>query len=157
MLNILRWFLPLALPPLVRWAERLEEDVCRTGQALDEDELVLAREAGVQCPDRIRVAVRERIPLPASRLLRAMAKAAQLSFEPAGLSLGYAILVRTREGRNSRLLTHEFVHTAQYERMGGMGPYLQQYLRECLRYGYRDAPMEEEAILRTGRIFGWDS
>jgi hypothetical protein len=38
------------------------------------------------------------------------------------------------------------VHTAQYERLGGIEPFLRQYLRECLTIGYPEAPLEQEAI-----------
>lgn len=149
--------LPCVLPWLVRWAERRQTEVLRMGAALNEEELALASFAGVRHPEKIRVEVTDRIPMPelwgVSRLMRLSG----LGFEPAGLSLGYAVVVRSWEGRNTRLLTHEFVHTAQYERIGGMAPYLRQYLRECLIHGYRNAPMEEEAVILTGRIFGWNS
>jgi hypothetical protein len=149
--------LALLLPGVVRWAERRAAEVMRVGVPLSEEETELARRAGVKEPQRIRIEVRERIPMPGSRLLRVLAMQVGLSLEPVGLSLGYGIVVRAREGRNSRLITHEFVHTAQYERLGGMKPYLRQYLRECLLFGYSNAPMEEEAVVETGRIFGWNA
>jgi hypothetical protein len=145
------------MPCLVRWAEHRQNEVLRDGDVLTDEELELAASAGVRSPERIRIQVREKIPMPDLWWIGQLARHSGLGFEPAGLSLGYAVVVRSWEGRNTRLVTHEFVHTAQYERLGGMSPYLRQYIRECLVHGYRDAPMEEEAVLLTGRIFGWNS
>lgn len=150
-------FLPCVMPGLVRWAERRQVEILRDGEPPTEEELKLALRAGVRFPERIRIQVQEKIPMPDLWWIGQLARRSGLGFEPAGLSLGYAVVVRSWEGRNSRLVTHEFVHTAQYERLGGMSPYLRQYLRECLIHGYRDAPMEEEAVVLTGRIFGWNS
>lgn len=149
--------LPCVMPWLVRWAERCQIEVLRDGDMLTDEELELARCAGVRFPERIRIQVKQKIPMPELWWIGQLARRSGLGFEPAGLSLGYAILIRSWEGRNTRLVTHELVHTAQYERLGGMEPYLRQYLRECLIHGYRDAPMEEEAVVMTGRIFGWNS
>lgn len=149
--------LPCVMPWLVRWAERRQEEVLRSGEPLTDEELRLAVRAGVRFPERIRIQVCERIPMPELWWIGQLARRSGLGFEPAGLSLGYAVVVRSWEGRNTRLVTHEFVHTAQFERLGGMTPYLHRYLRECLIHGYCDAPMEEEAVVMTGRIFGWNS
>jgi hypothetical protein len=149
--------LPCVVPGLVRWAERRQAEVLRDGDALTGEELELAMQAGVRAPERIRIQVQEKIPMPDLWWIGQLARNSGLGFEPAGLSLGYAVVVRSWEGRNTWLVTHEFVHTAQYERLGGMSLYLSQYLRECLIHGYRDAPMEEEAVVLTGRIFGWNS
>jgi hypothetical protein len=47
---------------------------------------------------------------------------------------------------------HELVHTAQYERLGGIVAFLRKYLSECATSGYRAAPLEEEAIAVAQRI-----
>ena len=45
---------------------------------------------------------------------------------------------------DSRLVHHERVHWAQYERMGLVRYYL-TYAWQVIRYGYHNAPMEREA------------
>jgi len=45
---------------------------------------------------------------------------------------------------DDRLIRHERVHWAQYQRMGAVKFYA-TYLWQVLRYGYRNAPMEREA------------
>jgi hypothetical protein len=41
-------------------------------------------------------------------------------------------------------MTHEFVHVAQYERLGREG-FLQEYIQRIAAYGYQLAPFELEA------------
>ena len=43
------------------------------------------------------------------------------------------------------MIAHELVHVAQYERLGGIEPFLRQYLRECLTVGYDESALENEA------------
>jgi hypothetical protein len=50
------------------------------------------------------------------------------------------------------LIAHELVHAAQYERLGGILPFLRQYLVECLTIGYANAPMELEAAEMAARV-----
>ncbi|MEM0970937.1 MAG: hypothetical protein AAGJ31_16405, partial [Verrucomicrobiota bacterium] len=130
-MNPLLWSLPWVMPRLVQWAEVRQEEVLQIGDALTGEELDLAWKAGVKEPERIRIQVEETIPMPRSWGLRTLANWSSMGFEPAGLSLGYAVMVRAREGRTSRLVTHEFVHTAQYEEMGTMSEYLGRYIEEC--------------------------
>jgi len=40
---------------------------------------------------------------------------------------------------------HELVHTHQYERLGGIEPYLRQYLTERQTFNYPNNPLEVEA------------
>ena len=49
-------------------------------------------------------------------------------------------------------IAHELAHTEQYERLGGIEPFLRQYLSECLTIGYPAAPMEQEAIAAARRL-----
>ena len=66
------------------------------------------------------------------------------SADTSGLTAGYGVIVRRDCTRNLRLLTHEFVHVAQYERLGREG-FLQEYIQQIAAHGYLDAPFELEA------------
>ena len=61
-----------------------------------------------------------------------------------GLTLGYAILIHPKEVEGKWLLSHEFVHVTQYERMG-LEKFLGHYLLGLKRFGYARAPLEVEA------------
>jgi hypothetical protein len=60
--------------------------------------------------------------------------------------------VRSDFRGDRRLVIHELAHTRQYERLGGIRPFLREYLYECLvTPGYPFGPLEQEAIEVEGR------
>ncbi|TAG06683.1 MAG: hypothetical protein EAZ42_13505, partial [Verrucomicrobia bacterium] len=90
------------------------------------------------------------IPLPKNTFLRVAGRAAGiLSKTSTGMALGYGILVREDFVSDRNLIAHELVHTAQYERFAGIKEFLAEYLSECINYGYLEAPLEQEAMLRS--------
>jgi hypothetical protein len=74
------------------------------------------------------------------RKLRPLPRSADTS----GLTAWHGVIVRLDCRRNLRLLAHEFVHVAQYERLGREG-FLQEYIQQIAAHGYPDAPFELEA------------
>lgn len=88
-------------------------------------------------------------------VLRAAAHATHLiSPKTAGLALRYGIFIRVDGWDDRRLVCHKLVHAMQYERLGGIPQFLEQYLFECLTIGFPAAPMEQEAIITTARLCG---
>ena len=86
-------------------------------------------------------------------MLRAAAASINfLTSTPHGLALNYGIFVRTDHWRDRALIAHELVHTAQFQRLGGILPFLQTYIFQCATVGYRKAPMEQEAITVAERL-----
>jgi hypothetical protein len=141
------------LPLAAEWAAAEEARVLREGTALSQPELADAGAVGVREPQRIRILRVESVPIPAHPQLRAAAEAIHfLSPETRGLTLQYGIFVRWDCWQDRHLRLHEFVHTAQYERHGGILPFLRQYLLECLTIGYANAPMELEAAELAARV-----
>jgi hypothetical protein len=61
------------------------------------------------------------------------------------MTLRYGIFVRSDCWGDRRLLVHELVHVAQYERLGGFRAFLRQYLQECITPGYPFGELEQEA------------
>ncbi len=108
---------------------------------------------GVREPERVRLLALARVPTPSDLTLRTGAAAMRfLTPTTCGLALRYGIFVRSDYWGDRRLVAHELAHTAQYERLGGIEPFLRQYLYECLKIGYPEAPMEQEAIAAAGRL-----
>jgi len=143
----------LLLPLACKWAEDQEQVILHVGIALSNAQLTDARNVGVINPERIRLMVVNRIPMPDQPSLHAAATATQLiTPSTGGLTLRYGIYIRSDCRTNRLLIMHEFVHTAQYERLGGFLPFLQQYLHECVTIGYPAAPMEQEAINTAARM-----
>ena len=119
----------------------------RIGVPLSDQEMADARAVGVAEPERVRLLQLDRVPFPTDPMLKAAAAAIQfLTPTTCGLTLRYGIFVRSDCWRDRALIAHELVHVAQYERLGGILPFLRQYLSECLMIGYPAAPLEQEAI-----------
>ena len=147
--------LPLVLPLAVRWAESQETDILARGIPLPEQNFFDAIGMGVHHPQRIRLLKVDEIPIPGSSLLRVAAKlTGMLTSATVGMSLRYGIFIRADFWENRHLIAHECVHTAQYERFGGIRPFLGQYLRECLADGYPQSALEQEAVSKSAGIPG---
>ena len=143
---VARALVPLMLPLGCRWIEAQERRILLQGRPLEAGQLADARALGVAHPERVRLLALPRLPLPHNRLVRTLGLwTGTLSQETVGLSARYGIFLRTPYERDRRLLAHELTHTRQYERLGGVRPFLRQYLRECLTDGYFSAAMEREA------------
>lgn len=141
------------LPLAAKWAAAVEGRILREGVPLPEEGMADASALGVREPERVRLLALARVPTPSDLTLRTAAAAIRfLTPTTCGLALRYGIFVRSDYWGDRRLVAHELAHTAQYERLGGIEPFLRQYLYECLTIGYPEAPMEQEAIAAAGRL-----
>ena len=139
--------LPNLLPLAQEWAESQEADILKHGVPLSPDSFGDAQRIGVKFPEKVRLLKVLRIVGPEDPILRQAATKTKLITEQTiGLTLRYGILIRADCWYNRRLIAHECAHTAQYERLGSFQVFLAQYLRECIEFGYPEAPMEQEAI-----------
>ncbi len=138
--------LPFILPVACCWITRQERRILAQGETLCSTEIADAEALGIAAPARIRLLYVERVPLPADWLLRATSSLTGVSpRQIAGLSARHGIFIQNNFRGDRRLLAHELAHTCQYERLGGIRPFLKQYLRECLTVGYHNALLELEA------------
>lgn len=141
------------LPLAAQWAAEQERRVLCEGIPLSDDELADARAIGVRNPERVRLLRVDSIPVPVHPMLKAAAASINfITAAPRGLALDYGIFVRTDHWRNRELIAHELAHTAQYQRLGGIVPFLQTYLGQCATVGYEQAPLELEASAAADRI-----
>lgn len=141
------------LPLAAAWAEKQESRILSAGVALDTVQLADARKMGVTYPEKVRLLAVSTIPSPDDPILvRAAQDIRLISPFTAGLTLRYGIYIRCELICDRALISHELVHTAQYERLGGIEAFLRQYLFECLTIGYPAAPMEQEAVVTSALI-----
>jgi hypothetical protein len=135
------------VPLATEWASEQESRILRDGVPLSMRELAAALKIGVRDAERVRLLQVEIIPSPSHPSLQAAYQVANLvPTAPRGLTLQHGIFVRADYWRDRALILHELVHTAQYERLGGIQPFLRQYLLECATVGYHKSPLEAEAI-----------
>ena len=143
----------MLLPLAAAWAAEEEQKILRNGVPLSEREIRDARAIGVQSRDRVRLLRVATIPRPSQPQLRAACDAIDfLTPATRGLTLGHGIFIRSDCWRDRLLIAHELAHVAQYERLGGILPFLRRYLFECLTVGYSASPLELEAIAVTARV-----
>ncbi len=141
------------LPLAAKGAAILERHILWEGVALLPEELDDARAVGVQSPERVRLLCLTSLPAPTDPILKAAAAAVHfLTPATRGLALRHGIFIRSDCWRDRELIAHELVHTAQYERMGGIEPFLRQYLFECASIGYPAAPLEQEALAVASQL-----
>jgi hypothetical protein len=141
------------LPLAAQWATEQERRVLCEGVRLSEIEMADAKAIGVRNPERVRLLRVQTIPVPAHPMLRSAAASINfLTAAPRGLALEYAIFVRADHWRDRALIAHELVHTAQYQRLGGILPFLQTYICQCATVGYPNAALELEAIATAERV-----
>ncbi len=145
--------LPVILPIACAWVDRQERRILRQGVPLTVSQLADARALGIVHAERIRVLCVPTVPLPGGPFVSLVSRLMGMLTDTAGLSARYGIFIRAPFYGDRRLLLHELTHTQQYERLGGIRPFLHQYLRECLTIGYACAPMECEARDTANRFF----
>lgn len=109
------------LPRAVAWAEAQERIILdhKDSVALSAAEQAIAFRAGVQRPDAVRILAVVSVPFPDEADLRAAGQMIGLVGEhTAGLTIGHGIFLRRDHWKDAKLIAHELVHVAQYERYG---------------------------------------
>jgi len=146
----------MLLPLACAWAAEHERTILDSGVALTEPQVTDARRVGIRQPERVRLLRVMQIPTPRHPALAAAAHATNLiSPSTQGLTLRYGIFVRADCWDQRLVVTHELVHTSQYERLGGFDGFLRPYLLECVTPpGYPYGLMEQEAITTAARLCG---
>lgn len=137
---------------LYPWALNLLNSALSAGQPLNEDQKREAQAAGVEHPEKIRLLILNELPSPDSARLKQMPNRKggfnweTFSKDTLGLTLGYAICLRSDHVNDRSLVNHEFVHVAQQERLGGFEKFFKVYIKELSQYGYWQSPLEREAF-----------
>ena len=141
------------LPRAIQWARDGEALIIQFGRGLDPQEEADALLAGIRSPRKVRISVVPRIPRPVDGILAlANQQVGLVTDMTGGLTLNYGIFLRADCAHDTSLLFHEFVHVAQYERLGGIDCFLPKYLEECVLFGYPNSPLEIEAVEMTRKM-----
>ena len=134
------------LPLGTRWVRKQEAAILREGRPLSEWEHRWARDVGVRRPEEVRILPVPRVPTPGLGFVRMFNNFFGLLSEgPTGMAVNYGIYLESSQATNPSLLVHELTHVAQFERLGGVEAFLREYLTQCVRDGYWDSDLEQEA------------
>lgn len=135
------------LPMACAWVKQQEALILDKGIPLNEDQQIDAYLAGVKEITQVRLWHAGRAPEPMLPELKAAAeRSGLLSSGTLGTCFRYGIYLQSDHRHDRSLLVHELVHTMQYERLGSIEAFLEQYLQECLTVGYPDGALEQEAL-----------
>ena len=141
------------IPRAAIWAQQQEQRILKNGIPLSNPQLEDAKIIPVKHPEKVRLLCVNQIPLPEDPDLILATQTIQLiTPNTVGLTLQYGIFIRSDYWNNREIVVHELVHTSQYERLGGMQQFLNQYLTECIQIGYPNAPLEQDAINKAKSI-----
>ena len=143
------------LPSASQWFAHMEADALQRGEPLNLQELGFTKTIGIKLPEKIRLLKVDAIPHPADSALAYAAEQIGLSgVNTVGRTFRYGIYVRSDRWRDIEIVAHELAHTHQYERLGGILPFLRQYVSECRAFGYSNSPLELEAKAIEKRLTG---
>ncbi len=133
-------------PLAVDWVKQQEDYILTHGFPLTEDQQIDAYLIGVKDIQKVRLWKGDQAPIPLTGDLKIAATIARLATpNTIGTSFRYGIYLHRDHADKRRLVVHELAHTMQYERLGGVENFLQQYLNECLTVGYPNGFLEQEA------------
>ena len=103
-------------------------------------------------PENIRVCIVPDIPQPEHpRIKQLAAELGLITPQTIAITFDFGIFVRTEQSHDRETLVHEYVHVAQYEKLGIEG-FLMQYVVQVFKNGYDNAPMEREAREIAARV-----
>ena len=122
------------IPKAVQWVTQIEQTCMEIGHQLSPQSKRDARAIGVQQIDLVRVMVLDETPLPTDRDLRKFI-----------LQTAICSIVLETGAYYRRLIAHKLAHVMQYERFGGIEPFLVGYIPESFPPHYPNGPLEREA------------
>lgn len=128
------------------WVEKQEAYILANGIPLNEKQRLIASKMGIKHIDKIKIMQVESIPEPEDSILKEKNKILGFfSSNTLGITYRSGIYIRNDFWEDESLLIHELTHTLQYERLGGIVDFLNQYIKECIYFGYDKSPLEIEA------------
>jgi hypothetical protein len=131
------------IPKAVQWVTQIEQACMEIGHQLSTQSKRDARTIGVRQIDLVRVMVLDETPLPTDRDLRKFILQTAICSNK-GIAFGHGIVLKTG-AYYRRLIAHKLAHVMQYERFGGIEPFLVGYIPESFPPHYPNGPLEREA------------
>lgn len=139
------------LPRVVAWYNQVESELLPKGRQLTAQELAFAIRLGIKEPNRIRVVVLDKFPLPDDAELRSKAEGYGMGSKAEGARMnGYVIMMKPWAAESKSVISHELVHISQQERLGREA-FIRRYLIEMEIMGYDRSPLELDAYAKQSR------
>jgi uncharacterized protein YqgQ len=133
------------LPLAIKWAEDHSEKIQKEGIPLTKEQIEIAKQVGVNQPEKVKIHEVSKIPFPENeQLSEAASQIGFLNEAMKGLTLGHSIYICKGEN-NIQLLSHELRHVYQYEAFGSIPEFLVEYLKQIVLVGYENSLLEQDA------------
>lgn len=84
------------------------------------------------------------LPSPPQALVMQLGLGELLSPTAVGITLNDTYYLKPKVAAKLRVHFHELIHILQWQALGS-APFIQRYMSEVIKYGYRQAPLEEKA------------
>ena len=142
------------IPKICEWLEYQENNIISIGRDLTLEELDIAKRIGIKNYDIIRVYESPIVPTPKDIILLEFGRQVGLiSSSTHGICFRYGIFINEQTENKKLVLTHELIHTLQYERFGSIKAFISCYLKECIEVGYHESDLEKEACEGTLKFY----
>jgi hypothetical protein len=139
----------ILVPQYIEWGYEIETQGLKSGVPLDSEGLMLAKDIGIQSPEKIRIVYVDEVPFPHDNFaLKVLGEAVGFigdNIINEAQAFGYSIYVRKDYEFDKPSLAHEIVHVLQIER-ANFEDVTFQHLSDLAKYGYDKAPLEVEAF-----------
>ncbi len=122
----------------------MKDNVEKEGTSLPKQYNLIAKQAGITNIEKIKILYVDKIEFVNLKNI-SLLEEYNLNFENArGLTLGYYIILQ--KSAPTEVLLHELRHVAQSELFENLEQFVTVYVKEILKFGYGNGPLEKDAI-----------
>ena len=127
----------------------MKANVEKEGASLPKQYNLIAKQAGIKNIEKIKILYVDKIEFANLQNISLLEKY-NLIFENArGLTLGYCIILQ--KSAPTEVLLHELRHVAQSELFEDLEQFVTVYIKEILKFGYGNGPLEKDAVDFTNK------
>ena len=127
----------------------MKANVEKEGIILPKQYNLIAKQAGITNIEKIKILYVDKIEFANLQNISLLEKY-NLIFENArGLTLGYCIILQ--KSAPTEVLLHELRHVAQSELFEDLEQFVTVYIKEILKFGYGNGPLEKDAVDFTNK------
>lgn len=127
----------------------MKANVEKEGTSLPKQYNLIAKQAGITNIEKIKILYVDKIEFINLKNV-SLLEEYNLNFENTrGLTLGYCIILQ--KSAPTEVLLHELRHVAQSELFENLEQFVTVYIKEILKFGYGDGPLEKDAIDFTNK------
>ena len=137
------------IPYILSSVNLMTQQVKKEGKPLPKQFNMIAKEAGIANIDKIKILYVDKIELPNFQNI-SLLEEYDLDFgNTRGLTLGYNIILKN--SAPTEVLIHELRHAAQFELFEDFEQFVTVYVKEILKFGYGNGPLEKDAVDFTNK------